>query len=216
MVNIHKIEEINYRHLENIKQILSSNKEGIKLFKTEQAERMKQMMLADSTSAQLEGFFNNFQKELKQKEFQQKQQVKGAVLREIDLMKNDISQELDKIDYTSSITGNSMNNMNNDIYNTQSNDFNPMYDNLMNQSQTDNFNQSLNNIQQPTNNIHQPENNIQQPVNNIQQPTNNTQQSTNDLDNELLNSLSNMSTNSEVPVETKELDEWISEIKNLI
>lgn len=210
MTNFRRIEEINHQCMRNIEVIMQDSKSIIKNFKVQQAEVMKNIMLNTEESASLEQQFRNFQQELTKREQDQYNQINGRIANEIDNMKHLILQEMS----TAGVTSNNINVSSSPTYSTYSHPTSPMDNTNSMLDNTPNYN--LNNQSQEFNNSILSD--LEAFTNsNSQLGANQGLDSTMDLSSVTNGNMNNNLNNSnEIPVETKELDEWISEIKNLI
>lgn len=185
MISFNNIEEITYKHMQKVKNLLMEDKSQIKKYKLEQAEIMKNLMLSETPSYNLEEYFKKFQYELQLKEQELQNNIKNAVIYEFELLKNEVSQKFEE-------------------------NFTMQPNNMINNMEMSNqmSNLSMNNY--------------------IPNATPNNNPINSHIDNNLLDSINERKTpmdqakvmndieKNDIPVETKELDDWISEIKNLI
>ncbi|MFV0289211.1 MAG: hypothetical protein ACK5HR_07170 [Mycoplasmatales bacterium] len=236
MIDINKLESTNLKYLENIKRITLSNKDVVKRYKMEQAEMMKQLMMSDDASVNMENFFKNFQVELARKENEEKAKIRDLISRELGMMQSEILALLEGTNtginpsmprVTPTPTTN-VQAIQGEIptYNAPTPppvsqpSFQKPVEPTTNQQVRVSTQQTGANNQSNANDVE----NILKNINSTPAPQNTppvqpsvaSTPASNPVDSELSKTIDNISVNNEVPVETTELDEWISEIKNLI
>ncbi len=207
MTNFSRIKEINDQSMRNIEAIMAESKNIIKNFKIEQAEIMKNIVVSTDDTASLEHQFRKFQSELAQRENEQYNQINGRINAEIETMRKLIMQEL----ATPSVSP--IGQASDPAFDAALNSFDPNYVPIPKQEEKimPSSVSEMPSAQQMQNSI--PNDNAFNTSPNTSQEYDEVSKSLENLTKEVM---SNPTTDNNIPVETRELDEWITEIKNLI
>ncbi len=217
MTNFSRIKEINDQCMRNVEAIMAESKNIIKKFKIEQAEIMKNIVVSTDDTVSLEQQFRKFQSELSQRENEQYNQINGRINAEIETMRKLIMQEL------ASPSVSPIGQTNDPAFDAALNSFDPDYVPIpTNPKQEKVMPSSVSEMSSSVGEMpsaQQMQNSMSKNNSNNTTPSNASQEydevskSLENLTKEVMN---NPNTDNNIPVETRELDEWITEIKNLI
>lgn len=213
MIDINRINNITQKFISDLQRVQQEVENAMiqekKQFKLEQAEMIKNIILNSENGEGLENQMHVFQNELERKNKSTVNQMNIQVEPYINGMIADIKTVLKQGVQDDTQNQNAIPNQNNTVnqFQQQNNGFAQRMNNDST-PQVPNYAQSIDQI---NNGTQQQNINTQATPEQIQQSQQNNQYS-----QEALNEKKSQLSNSDVPIETKELDDWISEIKNLI